>query len=354
MKKKISILALMFAIMLALAGCGGSDAKEASGGGAGESKVAEVTIEKAEYILAGDDGESEGEETGLLAVDLKVKNKSKSTINVSSYDGVYLYDGDEQLSPEKSVYARGIDLKDGGSSDIGAGKVKTIPFYFNVEKDKKYEIGVKPRLSEPGEEADEIMLGLDTKKYAESFDEIQDPAKALTAYIDVIYLGKDNSDYEKLVTADKEDVQETAKSKFKKQLDLSLPDMVTDADIDKYYSSYKTVLGEKAEVQTKTTAKAGDKAVVKLDYSTVSTDDLYDKLYNYQKEYRENTGGYDTEKEKQYALSKFDTVVQSLEVAKSQNGAEISMIKKDGKWTVNTSDHYSDYLVRAFAEGRAY
>lgn len=30
------------------------------------------------------------------------------------------------------------------------------------------------------------------------------------------------------------------------------------------------------------------------------------------------------------------------------------MVKKDGKWTVDTSDHYSDYLVRAFAEGRAY
>ncbi|HEY9576723.1 MAG TPA: DUF5105 domain-containing protein [Pseudobacillus sp.] len=353
MNKKIGILALVLSVMLGLAACGGSGAKEASGE-SGKSKVAEVTIEKAEYILAGDDSESEGEETGLLAVDLKVKNNSKSTISVSSYDGVYLYDGDEQLSPEKSVYTRGIDLKDEGSSDIGAGKVKTIPFYFNVEKDKKYEIGVKPRLSEPGEEADEIMLGFDTKKYAESFDEIQDPAKALTAYVDVIYLGKENSDYEKLVTADKEAIQETAKSEFKKELEISLPDMVTDADIEKYYNSYKAVLGEKAEIETKTIAKAGDKAVVKLNYSTVSTDKLYDKLYNYQKEYRENTGGYDTEKEKQYALSKFDTVVQSLEVVKSQNGAEISMIKKDGKWTVNTTDHYSDYLVKAFAEGRAY
>ncbi|WP_077247482.1 DUF5105 domain-containing protein [Pseudobacillus wudalianchiensis] len=353
MNKKIGVLALMLSMMLGLAACGESDAKETSGE-SGKNKVAEVSIEKAEYILAGDDGESEDGEAGLLAVDLKVKNDSKSTINVSPYDGVYLYDGDEQLSPEKSVYTRGIDLKDGGSSDIGAGKVKTLPFYFNVEKDKKYEIGVTPSLSEPGEKADEILLVLDTKKYAESFEEIQDPAKALTAYIDVIYFGKENSDYEKLVTADKEAVQQTAKGEFKKELDISLPDMVTDADIEKYYSSYKSVLGEKAEIEAKTMAKAGDKAVVKLDYSTVSTDNLYDKLYSFQKEYRENTGGYDTEKEKQYALSKFDTVVQSLEVVKSQNGAEISMIKKDGKWTVNNADHYSDYLVQAFAEGRAY
>lgn len=139
-------------------------------------------------------------------------------------------------------------MKSEGSSDIGAGKVKTVPFYFNVEKDKKYEICVTPRLSEPGEEADEILLELDTTKYAKSFDEIQDPAKALTAYVDVIYLGKENGDYEKLVTADKEAVQETAKTGFKKQLDISLPDTATDAEIEKYYNSYKAALGEKAEL----------------------------------------------------------------------------------------------------------
>ncbi|KZN98503.1 DUF5105 domain-containing protein [Pseudobacillus badius] len=353
MNKKIGIFAFMLSIMLVLAACGGSGTKEASGE-TGKSKVAEVSIDKAEFILAGDDGEAEEETAGMLLVDLKVKNDSKSSINVSSYDGVYLYDGDEQLSPETSVYARGIDLETEGSSDIGAGKVKTIPLYFNAEKDKKYKIGVTPRLSKPGEEAEEIMLELDTKKYAKSFNELQDPAKALTAYIDVIYLGKDNEDYEKLVTADKEAVQEEAKTGFKKQLDLSLPDATTDADIDKYYNSYKSALGEKATVEAKTTAKAGDKAVVKLDYSTVSTNKLYDKLYDYQKEYRTNTGGFDTEKEKQYALSKFDAAVQSLEVAKSQHGAEIKMVKKDGKWTVDTSDHYADYLVQAFGEGKAY
>ncbi|KAB7704828.1 DUF5105 domain-containing protein [Bacillus aerolatus] len=339
--------------MLVLAACGGSGAKEASGE-SGKSKTIEVNIDQAEYILAGEDGEAVDETSGMLAVDLKVKNVSKSSINVSSYDGVYLYDGDEQLSPEKGVYVRGIDLKDEGNGDIGAGKVKTMTFYFNVDKDKKYEIGITPRLSNPGEEADEVLLELDTTKYGKSFNKLQDPAKALTAYIDTIYLGKENSDYEKYVTADKEAIQEEAKGEFKKQLSTSLPENSTDAEIEKYYNSYKAALGEKAKVEANTIANAGGKAVVKLNYSTVSLRNVYDKLYNYQKEYRENTGGYDTEKEKQYAFSKFDAIAKSLEVVKSQNGAEIKMVEKDGKWTVDTSDHYSDYLVEGFAKGKAY
>ncbi|KKB39824.1 DUF5105 domain-containing protein [Bacillus thermotolerans] len=349
--KKLGVLTLALLVLFSLAACGGS--QEASGS-TGKSKIAEAAIEQAEYILAGEDGESQGEERGLLAVDVKVKNNSDSTIHISSYDGVYLYDGDEQLSPEQGLYGRGIDLEHEGSGAIGAGKAKTIPVYFNVEKGKTYEIGLTPRLSEPGEEADEILLTLDTTEYEESYQQLEEPAKALTAYIDVIYLGKENADYEKLVTADKEAVQQKAKDEFKKQLGLSITKDVTSEEAVTYYNSYQSALREKAEAKTKTVEKAGDKAVVKLDYSTVSLDNLYEELYNYQREYRENTGGYDTEKEQQYALSKFDTIVQLLGVANSSNGANIHMIKKDGKWTVDTSDYNSDTLIQAFAEGKAY
>ncbi|MFK2826247.1 DUF5105 domain-containing protein [Bacillus sp. B190/17] len=353
MNKKAGILALILAAMLVLAACGGSGAKKASGE-SGKSKIAEVTIDKAQYILAGDDGEAQDKEAGLLAVKVKVKNASKSSINVSAYNGVYLYDGDEQLNPEQSVYIRGLDLQNEGNGDIGAGKVKAMTFYFNVEKDKKYEIGVTPRLSDPGEKADEILLELDTAKYAKSFDQLQDPAKALMAYIDTIYFGKENSNYEKYVTADKEAIGAEAKSAFKKQLGSSLPENISDTEIEKYYSSYKAALSEKAKIEANTIAHAEGKAVVKLNYSTVSLRDLYEKLYNYQKEYRENTGEYDSEKEKQYAFSKFDAIVKSLEVINSQNGSEIKMVENDGKWTVDHSDSYTDYLVEAFAKGSAY
>ncbi|MGM7636810.1 DUF5105 domain-containing protein [Bacillus sp. Hm123] len=352
MKGKLGTFTLMIVIMTVLAACSSEGKSE---GPSGKSKVMEASVENASYILAGEDGEvSESQERGLLLVKFKIKNLSKESIDVSIHRNIKLYDGDEQLEPVIDLYSRDVDLELLSNGDVGAGKEKPLLAAFEVEKDKQYEIGVQPTLKDYSKEAEEVKIKLDTKEYAESYDTLQDPAKALVAYIDTIYLGKENVDYEKYVSADKTALQQEAKSVFKERVEsLAYDTTMADADIEKYYNSYKSALNQKATIEATTVANANDQAVVHLEYSTVPLQGLSEAMLNLKKEYNDNNP-YDSEKSEQYALSKFDVMVNGIEVKSARDPLKIKMVKKDGKWTVDTSDHYSEYLVEAFADGSVY
>ncbi|WP_062197229.1 DUF5105 domain-containing protein [Massilibacterium senegalense] len=350
--KKLGIFTIFFVMAMALIGC--SNEKTGSSK-TSSNKLIEVTIEDASYILSGEnDGVSEDKDTkkGLLAVDLKIKNKTKEKIIISDQN-IKLYDGEEQLSPVDDFNHK-IDLEYPNLGEIGGEKVKTVTLIFNVEKDKKYDIGITPLTTDSTDE-DEVLIQLDTKKYGKSFDKLDNPAKALTAYIETIYMDKDNVNYEKYVSADKKALQEEAKKLFKEQLQRSFYDIdVPDADVDKQYINYKAALAEKTKIKAVTLANAKGKAVVTLEYSTIPLD-LYDAVSNYSDEYKNNTGDYEGVNRENYALSKLDVIISSIEPKESREKLEVEMIEKDGKWTVDTSDEYSSQeLMDAFTKGSAF
>ena len=307
------------------------------------------------YILLGnDDGISEDQNLGQIAVDLKVKNTSKNTIRLYS-DGIFLYDGEEQINPITDAYNSKIDFDYERNSDIGPGKMQTITVVFEVEKDKEYEIGLKPTSDDYKEEIEELTLKLATADYAEGYDQLQDPAKAAIAYIETIYFDKENSDYEKFVTADKAAIQEEAKSLFKEKLKYVFDEDLAEEDVDKLYNSYKEVLAQKAKVEATTIANANGKAVVGIEkYTSVPLTDIFDKALKYEREFREKTGSYDSEETDEYILSKFDTILNSLDTYNGKNELKIVMVQKDGKWELDTSDSYSSYVEKIFAEGSKY
>lgn len=347
--KKLGLIVLVMTVVIALAACSSSKDKAASSS-SGKSKTVEATIENASYILPGqDDGVSEDKKSGLLSIKLKVKNLSKSDIRV--YGGINLYDGDNQIEPKIASNGE-IDLRpDDDLGRLGAGKAKEMTVLFEVERGKEYELGIKPSSTE--EETKEAKLKLDTEKYADTYDQLQDPAKALKAYIETLYLDKDNADYEKYVTADKSAVQNEAKEQFKDSISTYF-DNISDSKIDEYYQSYKSTAAEKDKIDTETKANANGKAMVKLQYTALDLEGLMDLVTDYEREYEENTGNLDMEKEKQYVLSKFDAMMNKLKV-KSGRDAEIKMVKKDGKWAVDTSDDYnSERLENTFAKGMVY
>lgn len=350
MLKKSSLIVLVLSVVMALAACSSSKDKAASSS-SGKSKTVEATIENASYILSGeDDGVSEDKKTGLLSVKLKVKNLAKSDIRV--YGGINLYDGDNQIEPKIASNGE-IDLHpDDDLGRIGAGKMKEMTVLFEVERGKEYELGIKPSSTEG--ETKEAKLKLDTKKYADTYDQLQDPAKALKAYIETLYLDKDNADYEKYVTADKSAVQDEAKKQFKDSLSTFFEN-IPDSKIDKYYQSFKSASAEKDKIETETKANANGKAIVKLEYSALDIEGLTDLVTDYEREYEDKRGDLDYDKEKQYALSKFDTMVNKLQVKSGRRDAEIKMVKKDGKWTVDTSDDYNtEKIEQTFAKGMVY
>lgn len=338
---------------MALAACSSTSEKT---GASSSSKIIDVSIDNASYILAGkNEGVSEDKETkkGLLAVHLKVKNKTDSEVSISPYDDIKIYDGEKQLSPEDnlSLSDLGIDYSETGS--IGAEKVKDITVIVNVEKDKKYELGITP-YSDSTDKAEEVKLALDTKKYAASFDTLNDPAKALTAYIETIYMDKENADYEKYVSADKAALQEEAKKAFKEKIQDAFTDLkISDKEMDKQYINYKSSLSQKGKIDAETVGNAEGKAVVLVQYSNIPLDDLFDLVDDYNEKYYQKTGSYDGGEE--YALSKFDVILDSIEAKDSKDKLEILMVKKDGKWTVDLSDDYvEEQIVDAFAAGYGY
>ncbi|MFD0050396.1 DUF5105 domain-containing protein [Actinomycetes bacterium NPDC127524] len=355
MLKKWSITMLFMVLLLSLAACSGSGEKAEADG---KSNVIEADIEGASYILPGkEDGVSEGDKkSGILEVNLKIKNVSKSSITLSAFDGgVKFYDGDEQLKPKDHIVNSTLDLTpDIPSGDIGPGKVQKMIFFFDVEKDKEYKIGLKPSFNDSSKKTNEVLLNLDTKKYADSFNALKDPEKALIAYIDTIYLDKDNADYEKYVTADKAALQEEAQKAFRHEVKEVVGDTISDIEIDKHYPTFKSILSQKAKLKATTSGFANGKAIVKLDYSSVSLENLYDKVYKYKRDYRDKTGNYDFDKTDQYALSKLDLVLNSLEIDSNKNPVDVKMVQKDGKWTVDRTDDFSDSLVRTFAKGYIY
>lgn len=223
-----------------------------------------------------------------------------------------------------------------------------------VKKGKTYTLGIQPFTEKSGDDGEELKLALDTKKYSKSYDSLQDPAKALKAYIDTIYLNKDNADYEKYVSADKEAAQTQAYKTFKKAFSDNIADDISDADMKNYYEAYKSAAAEKAKLDAGAVAGYKEKAIVKLTYSTISMDDISEKVEEYADEYLDNSEDYDSDKAKKYALSKFDSIVSSVEPKEAGDPEEVSMVKKDGKWTIYQEDDYTSEVEEAFAGGEVY
>lgn len=345
MIRKYGIFLLFFILIAMLAAC---SSDESASGGSGSDM--DVQIEDASYILAGDSGVSLNEDSGLLSVTLAITNKSDQSIHVSPYDGIVLYDEGEQKSPETDIFDAKVDLGATDFGDIGPEKMKKVNVLFYVENGKEYEIGIKPMMNDPGAEPEEVTVPLNTADYAESFEALYDPEKALIAFVETIYFDQENPDYERLVSADKEALQEDAKELFEDQLNTIFLEGVPEEELDKFYETYKSLLRDKAEITAEIIANANDKAVIRFDYQTLPLD-VYDEARKYTQEYRENTGEWDSEAAEEYALSKFDHVLESIDPKSNRNELQVIMIQEDGKWKVDMSDYNGERLAEAFAAG---
>lgn len=351
------MLLVVLALVWGLAACGKSDKKaEAEGGSSNKNSLIEALITDASYALLKDGDADVSEDSGeaLLAVDLKVKNVSSDSVEISPYSNIKSYDGNEEVNIEDDIYSARLDMGTSRGGSIGAGNTKKMTVLVKVKKGKTYTLGIQPFTEKSGDDGEELKLALDTKKYSKSYDSLHDPAKALKAYIDTIYLNKENADYEKYVSADKEAAQTQAYKTFKKAFSDNIADDISDADMKKYYEAYKSAAAEKAKLDAEAVAGYKEKAIVKLTYSTISMDDISEKVEEYADEYLDNSEDYDSDKAKKYALSKFDFIVSSVEPKEAGDPAEVSMVKKDGKWTIYQEDDYTSEVEEAFAGGEVY
>lgn len=347
--KKIGIILFSCLFLVVLTACGGSKDSE---GTTKKGETVEVEIEDASYILSGQsDGDPIGEEEegGLLLINLQVKNLSDSSINIYPDMDIHLYDGDSQIDSSFQAH-QALDLENDFNDNIGANKQKTMNVMFEVDKDTEYELNISPQPVDFEEEVEDTTITIDTSEYNDSLGALQEPGDALEAYVETIYFDKDNADYEKYVSADKNDLQEDAENQFAKSLELGLSKDVPSSDVEKYYESFKQAAAEKNEVEATVIGNANNKAIVIFNYSAISYEDIADEIRDYKEKYREKHDDFDPAKEDKYALSKFDAILDKIEAKKGTQELNIEMKKDDGKWMIDDSDA-KKRIMRVFAEG---
>lgn len=353
--RKTGMLFVGLLLLLGLIACSNSKETDGDGGTASKGETIEVAIEDASYILSGnDEGKSieDEPEGGLLQIYLNIKNVSDSSINIYPDMQMQLYDGETQIDPTTEINVL-LDMDTDLNNTIGAGKQKTMSVLFNVEKDTEYEINISPMSSDFEAEVEDTIVPIDTSEYNDSLEALHDPEKALIAYIETIYFDKDNSDYDKFVSADKSSLQDDGEKQFAKGLEMSFSNDISDNDVEKYYESFKQASAEKDEIEAEVIGNANDKAIVKLNYTALSLDDMSSEVRKYKEEYRDKNDGFNPEKEDEYALSKFDSILDKLDAKSGSRELEIHMKRnEDGKWSIDDSRmDVSKDISRVFAEG---
>ena len=107
MLKKWSILVGLCVLLLSVTAC---NSNEKASSTTATNKAFEANIESASYILTGeDDGVSEQYESRSISSSYQSEKYVKKSINLF-YDGIVLYDGEEQLNPIRNAYDSKIDL----------------------------------------------------------------------------------------------------------------------------------------------------------------------------------------------------------------------------------------------------
>lgn len=355
MKKRWKWLLLLGAVFL-FAGCGAGEKDESQEKGqeAASNGDTAITIEDGTYIVPEDKTISEG--TGFLALNIKIQNKSKDSLNLSSTD-VSLYDEEDNKIVNENVYSYDdTTFKNFSSDTISGGKSANGYLVYQVDKDKKYELHYTS--SSAGEEKEEITLNVDAKKYKDQSSTVTD---LTAAYVDQVFLNKTADKKTANLSNDLAAEHETFTKEFATVLGDSFNHYEpSEAELMTAVEAFETANANKAKVTYIIKNYFPNSATVLVKAETLHLEDLdskgiieefveknkgtyndYDKVYN------------DAEK---YLLenmpSRYDAIEVSTNDRGNSDGYAVQLTKEDDKWTIDTSDsskNYSfGYLKQAF------
>lgn len=360
--KKIRVfsgLILLSSLLLTMTACsGGGDAKktEKKENVAQSSKV-EMSVESGSYIIP--DGKKVDDETGFLALDIKVKNKSKDKLDVSSND-FSLYDEEGKKVSSEHVYDSNDNFKTMSSESLSEDKSLTEPLVFEVKKDAKYELHYKPMYYSEDEKDDGIELELNTKKY-------NDETKAVQAlvgqYITNVFYGSDEVKEEDKKAAGKLELAndlETERKTFKEESINSLKDDFSNydpstAELEKVITQLQQTNAEKGKVTYSFKEFFPETAVIYVRPEMVFLDDVDTKSIT-DKFVEENKGKYtdytsvrrDAEK---YLLQELPGKINEAPINTDDNmngeGYQVKLEKKDGKWEINSANESRNYYFKS-------
>lgn len=335
--KKWGFILLSVVAVIALAGCN-TNKKE---------KVAELTIEGGEYILPRDESVSDGE--GFLALELTLKNTTGKSLDIGMTD-IMLYDESDSKIEAVNVYPEeGSKVKFFSYEKLSGNKSKTGYVVFPVNKDEKYKLHFEPVIFDVEKEAEPVIVDVDASAYKDHSKEI---LKAAAAFVDEVFLAKENKSYEKLVVNNKEEAIINFDSNFAKKLKDEFYDYKpTDAEANIIAKTLREVNGKKGQVDYELFYFSPDMATVLLNVKALTFKEMGSAITDVQDQFSDQAGEMSFEEEmklaEKAAVDKLPEIIKNTEPVEIDSyGEGFSMIlKKDdkGKWEVQTKGTNARY-----------
>lgn len=352
-KKRWLFFSLFAVLSLLLTACGSSSSGSNS---KGEARDVGFKVNSGEYITI--TKYDDNEEKTYLKLNITVHNKSKNELSVLESD-FNLYDkNDEKI---KTVYVDPPDEESYKefSGSVSPEKKASGDLAYPINPEEKYELHFQPSIyDDEGKKHKELVVKVDPSKYK---DDTQNAKKAIAAYIDNVFLSKENPDFKTLVTndviKDSQKFDEELGNQVKEGFGDYTPELKTEkAFIEKYRSALNRNIEPTYQIEYADTKNA--KVMVKL--KNFDSSDLYKQTRKVSEQFakkNEKKYSYDEYEKAEkdalnYTFSRIDQILNNTKLQNDTRDYSITLKYTDDKWHINTTeeDMNSEYddLLKAF------
>lgn len=375
-------------LIVFLTGC--SFTKKASENGISGNNDVDVKIKGGTYVLPND----ESSDSKYLALNVEIKNKSDKKLRLSEGD-ITLYNSDDEKIKPLNVYDSNDKFKTMSFEQVSKNKSISGYVVFEVDPKEKYELHYSPLYTDiDAKEKEDVTIKVDAAKYPDNVEKIEELAKQ---YVDQVFLnGADSAnagnvsnnnpnsatvtpladkkeDKKKDKDADKGDEfvlgGDLAKDKsdFTKAFTTQFGEEFTyykpsEAELRTFVDAYAKANAKRAKISYQVKSFFPESAIVYVRPETIGLENIrtYDLISKFADEHKADYSNYNdaySAAEKyilEQAPSQFDSIPLVTSKYMENEGYELKLVKKNGKWVVDTSDSIGyKSLVRAFS-GNSY
>lgn len=375
-------------LVVFLTGC--SFTKKASENGVSGNNDVDVKIKGGTYVLPND----ESSDSKYLALNVEIKNKSDKKLRLSEGD-ITLYNSDDEKIKPLNVYDSNDKFKTMSFEQVSKNKSISGYVVFEVDSKEKYELHYSPLYTDiDAKEKEDVTIKVDAAKYPDNVEKIEDLAKQ---YVDQVFLnGADSANAGNVSSnnpnsatltplADKKDDKKKnkdadkgdefvlggdlakAKSDFTKAFTTQFGEEFTyykpsEAELRTFVDAYAKANAKRAKISYQVKSFFPESAIVYVRPETIGLENIrtYDLISKFADEHKADYSNYNdaySAAEKyilEQAPSQFDSIPLVTSKYMENEGYELKLVKKNGKWVVDTSDSIGyKSLVRAFS-GNSY
>ncbi|WP_397537149.1 DUF5105 domain-containing protein [Rummeliibacillus pycnus] len=354
-KKRWLFVSLFAVLSLLLTACGssgsgsGSDSKQ-------EARDVGIELNSGEYIAISK--YDDNEEKTYLKLNITVHNKSKNEISISGLD-FSLYDKNNEKIETVYVNPPDEDSYKELSGSVSPEKKASGNLAYPINPEEKYELHFQPHIyDDKGNKQKELVVKVDPSKYK---NDTENAKKAITSYIDNVFLSKENPDFKTLLTNDVIKDSQKFDEELGNQIKEGSGDYAPDLKTEKIFiDKYRKALNRKIKPTYQIEYADAKNAKVMVRLKNFDTSDLFKQttkvsaqfMKKNQKKYSYNE--YDKAKKDAlvYTMSRIDQILNNTKLRSDSSNYSITMKNVDGKWHIQTTDEdlnsqYDD-LLKAF------